>query len=75
MRYAQRDPLPSDRALLHPDCDRRPRVHTGSVDPGLRRTLGALHCPGARGLVLHRPLEAITAGEDLHPTLRTLRPS
>ena len=23
-----------DRALFHPDCDRRPRIHTGSADPG-----------------------------------------
>ena len=53
------------RALFHPDCDRRPRVHTGSADRIARTAMRA------RGLV--QKYSAITAGGEFHPALRTLR--
>jgi len=51
----EHDP-PSYRALIsHPDCDRRPRNHTGSTDRWLR---------SGRGLPGNWP--RFTAGSDFH---------
>jgi hypothetical protein len=59
---AARLPRQANPVLSHPDYDRRLRDHTGSAD---------LAWASARGL---GTLRAITAGGELHPALRTLRP-